>query len=91
MNFILQISSKCGQGGRGSKNPKNLHTYFMDAPQERNVCLGASFASRRGRQAADCHIVGIAHNGTRSVADEADQITPKDDEDGQVVTAHHSI
>ena len=22
VNFILQISSKCGQGGRGSKNPK---------------------------------------------------------------------
>ena len=32
MNFILQISSKCGQGGRGSKNPKILRMSLMDAP-----------------------------------------------------------
>ena len=32
VNFILQISSKCGQGGRWSKYPKILRMSSMDAP-----------------------------------------------------------
>ena len=32
VNFILQISSKCGQGGRGSKNQNILWMSLMDAP-----------------------------------------------------------
>ena len=28
VNFILQTSSKCGQGGRGCKNPTRLYTYL---------------------------------------------------------------
>ena len=31
-NFILQISSKCGQGGRGFKSSKILRTSYLDAP-----------------------------------------------------------
>ena len=32
VNSILQISSKCGQGGRGSKNLNILQMSFMEAP-----------------------------------------------------------
>ena len=32
VNFILKIRSKCGQGERGSKNPKNLRTSYLEAP-----------------------------------------------------------
>ena len=32
VNFILHIRSKCGQGGRGSKYPKNLPTSYLEAP-----------------------------------------------------------
>ena len=32
VNFILEIRSKCGQGGRGSKNQKILRMSLMDAP-----------------------------------------------------------
>ena len=34
MNFILQISSQCGQGGRGSKNPDILGTSYLEAPND---------------------------------------------------------
>ena len=32
MNFIVEIRSKCIQGGRGSKNPKMLWTSYLEAP-----------------------------------------------------------
>ena len=32
MNLVLRFSPKCEQGGRGSKKPENLRTYFMEAP-----------------------------------------------------------
>ena len=35
VTFILQLSSKCGQGGRGSENSKMLWTSLMDAPLEK--------------------------------------------------------
>ena len=33
MDIDLQISPKCGQGGRGLKIPKNLGTSFMYGPK----------------------------------------------------------
>ena len=32
MNLLLQISSKCGQWGRGLKNPKVLWMSYLEAP-----------------------------------------------------------
>ena len=32
MNPLVYISSKCGQGGEGSKNPKFLRMSFMAVP-----------------------------------------------------------
>ena len=37
MDFTVQISSKCGQGGRGSKNPVMLWTSLMDAPSRLSI------------------------------------------------------
>ena len=34
MNFILQISSKCGQGGRGSNNPKILQMSYINGSSQ---------------------------------------------------------
>ena len=33
VNLVLEISPKCGQGGRGLKIPKNLGTSFMYGPK----------------------------------------------------------
>ena len=47
MNFMVLISSKCGQGWRGSKNPKNLWISLMEAP---SCYLLASLADTRARR-----------------------------------------
>ena len=36
------VLQKCGQGGRGSKNPKILLTYLMEAPLIKELTLPAS-------------------------------------------------
>ena len=40
MNFIVQISSECGQGGRGSKNPTMS---LMDAPKQERRRFSVGF------------------------------------------------
>ena len=37
MNLILQISSKCGQGGRASRNPKILQMSYLEAPLAKDL------------------------------------------------------
>ena len=48
MNFILHISSKCGQGGRGTKNLKTLRMSLMDAPPEKCAEFPSLLFQERG-------------------------------------------
>ena len=37
--ILPTVLQKCGQGGRGSKNPKILWTHLMEAPKAKRYCV----------------------------------------------------
>ena len=51
VNFIVQVRSKCGQGGEGVKNPKFLWKSLMEAPNRttKEVLEEGPAASRKIR------------------------------------------